>query len=681
MSALIISTYFCLFCILCFCTRIRSNPLYHWCPDTATYSPNSTYRSNLKQLLIALSSNASREIGFYDPMVGRGLPNTVYGLFLCRGDVNTDVCQQCVENATTEVLQRCPKEKGAAIWYDYCTIRYSNESIHSRPEDSFTLYIANVQNITDEPNRFKQLLEETMNEITSEAANSNPSGKRFATKTAHFTASVSLYTLAQCMPYLTSGDCDNCLRNAIPQLITCCDSRKGGRVIGESCNIWYEIYPFFNSTVAPPPPPTPVQPPLLSPTPNIPPVQPPLLSPSTTSQGNGGISKQVIIAIVVPIAVSLVLVFIGFCFLTRRTRKKAYDAVNKENDEGNEISSVESLQYELNTIALATNNFSVDNKIGEGGFGSVYKGTFLNGQEIAVKRLSKNSGQGANEFKNEVVLVAKLQHRNLVRLLGFCLEGEEKILVYEFVPNKSLDYFIFDSEKRQMLDWSNRYKIIRGIARGLVYLHEDSRLRIIHRDLKTSNILLDEDMNPKISDFGMARIFGVNQFQGNTNRIVGTYGYMSPEYAMHGQFSIKSDVFSFGVLVLEIISSKKNSSFYQSDGAEDLLSYAWKLWRDNRPLELMDLTLQNAYVRNEVIRCIQIGLLCVQEDADERPDMASILLALNGYSATLVVPRQPPFFIHSRTQSLPEVQDSDKSTSTSTAFSTNNVSITELYPR
>ncbi|KAL2473980.1 Cysteine-rich receptor-like protein kinase 10 [Forsythia ovata] len=402
---------------------------------------------------------------------------------------------------------------------------------------------------------------------------------------------------------------------------------------------------------------------------------------STTNQGNGGISKKVIIVIVVPVLVSSVLFFIGCFFLTRRAKQKPFDAVNEENDETNEISTVESLQYDLNTIGLATNNFSPDNKIGEGGFGSVYKGTFQNGQEIAVKRLSKSSGQGAKEFKNEVVLVAKLQHRNLVRLLGFCLEGEEKILIYEFVPNKSLDYFLFDPEKRQLLDWSIRYKIIEGIARGMVYLHEDSRIRIIHRDLKASNILLDGDMNPKISDFGTARIFGVDQSQGNTSRIVGTYGYMSPEYAMHGQFSAKSDVFSFGVLILEIISGRKNSSFYQSDGAEYLISCAWKLWRDNRPLELMDLVMQNSYARNEVIRCIQLGLLCVQEDVDERPNMAFVLLTLNSYSATLDVPHRPAFFICSRTKNVPEEQDPDKSTSTPTTLSINEVSITELYPR
>ncbi|XP_030514139.2 G-type lectin S-receptor-like serine/threonine-protein kinase B120 isoform X2 [Rhodamnia argentea] len=221
--------------------------------------------------------------------------------------------------------------------------------------------------------------------------------------------------------------------------------------------------------------------------------------------------------------------------------------------------------FNFSSIEAATNFFSEENKLGLGGFGPVYKGKFFGGQEIAVKRLSRKSSQGLEEFKNEVMLIAKLQHRNLVRLLGFCVQGEDKMLVYEYMPNRSLDCFIFDPAKRAQLDWTKRFEIIEGIARGLLYLHRDSRLRIIHRDLKASNILLDEEMNPKISDFGMARIFGTNESEASTNRVVGTYGYMSPEYAMEGLFSVKSDVYSFGVLLLEIIRGEKNFGFRTSE--------------------------------------------------------------------------------------------------------------------
>ncbi|PON80496.1 Serine/threonine protein kinase [Parasponia andersonii] len=297
----------------------------------------------------------------------------------------------------------------------------------------------------------------------------------------------------------------------------------------------------------------------------------------------------------------------------------------------------------LDCIRVATDNFSEENKLGQGGFGPVYKGKFPGGQEIAIKRLSSGSGQGFQEFKNEVLLIAKLQHRNLVRLLGYCVEEEEKMLLYEYMPNKSLDSFIFDRTLCMLLNWEIRFKIILGIARGLLYLHHDSRLRIIHRDLKTSNVLLDREMNPKISDFGLARIFGGKQTEASTTRVVGTYGYMPPEYALDGFFSIKSDVFSFGVMVLEIISGKRNTGFYKSELALSLLGYAWKLWKIKRPLDLIDETLSETCNASEFLRCVNIGLLCVQEDPSDRPTMSNVVFMFESETAILPSPKQPAF--------------------------------------
>ncbi|XP_043808128.1 G-type lectin S-receptor-like serine/threonine-protein kinase RKS1 isoform X2 [Manihot esculenta] len=298
--------------------------------------------------------------------------------------------------------------------------------------------------------------------------------------------------------------------------------------------------------------------------------------------------------------------------------------------------------FNLSTIVAATNNFSPANKLGQGGFGSVYKGELSNGQEIAVKRLSKCSGQGIEEFKNEVMLIAKLQHRNLVKLLGCCIQGGEQMLIYEYLLNKSLDTFLFDQTRKSVLDWRERFSIIMGIARGILYLHQDSRLRIIHRDLKCSNILLDEDMNPKISDFGMARIFTTEQIQEKTNRVVGTYGYMSPEYAVFGKFSIKSDVFSFGVILLEIVSGKKSNGFYQEDSSLSLIGHVWKLWKEERVLEIVDSSVGGSYPLQEAWRCIQIGLLCVQENAVDRPTMSDVVMMLSSETA-LPSPEQPAF--------------------------------------
>ncbi|KAG4907710.1 hypothetical protein JHK86_056194 [Glycine max] len=251
------------------------------------------------------------------------------------------------------------------------------------------------------------------------------------------------------------------------------------------------------------------------------------------------------------------------------------------------------------------------------------------------------------------------------------------MLIYEFVSNKSLDYFLFDSHRSKQLNWSERYKIIEGIAQGISYLHEHSRLKVIHRDLKPSNVLLDSNMNPKISDFGMARIVAIDQLQGKTNRIVGTYGYMSPEYAMHGQFSEKSDVFSFGVIVLEIISAKRNTRSVFSDH-DDLLSYTWEQWMDEAPLNIFDQSIKAEFCdHSEVVKCIQIGLLCVQEKPDDRPKMAQVISYLNSSITELPLPKKP---INSRQSGIVQKIAVGESSSGSTP-SINEMSVSIFIPR
>ncbi|KHN36763.1 G-type lectin S-receptor-like serine/threonine-protein kinase [Glycine soja] len=306
----------------------------------------------------------------------------------------------------------------------------------------------------------------------------------------------------------------------------------------------------------------------------------------------------------------------------------------------------------------------------EGGFGQVYKGTLTNDQDIAVKRLCNNSGQGPKEFINEVVLIANLQHRNLVKLLGCCIQDDERILIYELMTNRSLDYFIFVEARKSLLNWAQRFQIICGIARGLLYLHEDSRLRIIHRDLKTSNILLDESMNPKISDFGLARTFGGDEVEGQTKRVVGTYGYISPEYAARGNFSVKSDVFSFGVIVLETVYGKKNREYFDDNG-HDLLGHHGD-WCEEGPMELLDESLSKSIdlAEADVLRCIQIGLLCAQDRPEDRPDMSVVVIMLNG-EKLLPRPRERAFYPH----------QSGSSSGNSKLKSTNEISLSLLDAR
>ncbi|KAI8001999.1 G-type lectin S-receptor-like serine/threonine-protein kinase [Camellia lanceoleosa] len=332
-------------------------------------------------------------------------------------------------------------------------------------------------------------------------------------------------------------------------------------------------------------------------------------------------------------------------------RWRANQRVNKENrrkdfEMADSMNTSELPIIGFDKLLAATDNFSTTNKLGEGGFGPVYKGKLEDGQLVAVKRLSRHSGQGVEEFKNEIILISKLQHRNLVRLLGCCIEGEEKLLVYEYMTNKSLDTFLFDATKRVKLDWAKRFHIIQGIARGLLYLHRDSCLRIIHRDLKASNILLDDDMNSKISDFGIARTFQVTQELANTHRVVGTFGYMSPEYAMGGLFSEKSDVYSFGVLLLEMVSGKRNTCFHYHEKYLNLLGYAWKLCNESRASDLVDEVVIDSCSWSEVMRCIRISLLCVQDHAADRPTMSVVVLMLSN-EIDLPHPKQPTFTIQS----------------------------------
>ncbi|CAL5390612.1 unnamed protein product [Camellia sinensis] len=375
-----------------------------------------------------------------------------------------------------------------------------------------------------------------------------------------------------------------------------------------------------------------------------------MASSELVQQGGFCCKKEVIVG--VTLASLFGLLFMGISVtLYLRKRKKKNSQLNREGNLMHNSkhcytykSQKEDLElplFDLAVIANSTNNFSINNKLGEGGFGPVYKGILEEEEEIAVKRLSNNSSQGLDEFKNEVVCIAKLQHRNLVKLLGCCIQEEEKLLIYEYMPNKSLDYFIFDRTRSTLLDWPKRLNIINGISRGILYLHQDSRLRIIHRDLKASNILLDIDMNPKISDFGIARSFIGNETEANTNRVVGTYGYMSPEYAVDGLFSVKSDVFSFGVLVLEIVSGKRNRDFFHHH--LNLLGHAWRLYNENRSLELIDEPQRDSCYLTEVLRSIHVGLLCVQQRPEDRPTMSSVVLMLGGEGA-LPQPRKPGFF-------------------------------------
>ncbi|XP_054813959.1 putative serine/threonine-protein kinase receptor isoform X2 [Prosopis cineraria] len=353
-----------------------------------------------------------------------------------------------------------------------------------------------------------------------------------------------------------------------------------------------------------------------------------LASPETAKHDEANGNKTKVIVVTATTVLAVVMLLALFCIYKCRrnsiANKKEGSEGNMElktllavnNEEGYE-GNMELHIYDLAVIANATNNFSSDNKLGQGGFGPVYRGMLADGQEIAVKRLSQSSYQGLCEFKNEVKLCAKLQHRNLVKVLGCCVQGEEKMLIYEYMPNKSLDSFIFD--------------------------------------------------------FGLARIFGGDQIEDNTRQIVGTYGYMAPEYAIHGLFSIKSDVFSFGVLLLEIVSGMKNRGPFLPSQSVNLIGHAWRLWNEGIPLKFADEHLGNSCTESKVLRCIHIGLLCLQCHANDRPDMTSVVIMLSSESV-LPQPKEPGFL-------LENISIKGESSNNHTTPSSNEISITLLAAR
>ncbi|KAL1095261.1 hypothetical protein V6Z11_D06G143700 [Gossypium hirsutum] len=654
------------------------------CYDTGNFTINSTYG------------------GFFTANVGQNAYK-VYALGMCRGDSSPDDCYKCVNSTIHDLIANCPNQKEALSWEGQpCHVHYADRSFYGtleelgNPEAGY-----NTGDIKSNLTEFDRVWESLMDTVVTNASNGS-STLKYAIGETDFIFQ-KIYVLMQCTPDLSHEDCDSCVRQSVSNYESCCHGKQGGYVTWPSCYFRWDLYPFYSTATPSPFPDIQVKCPHWKEAISLAVLRPCIVhyanrpffgnvevEPTDAAHNNESIKSDVPTkfemawdGLVIPLGASLsatlgLALFSACGFFIWRRR-------NVQEDKGQEVRlldlvmgsvprgnssenfdlqnigrSQEFPSIQLNILQAATNNFCDENKLGQGGFGP---GTLADGKEIAVKRLSRNSGQGLLEFKNEVMLIAKLQHRNLVRLLGCCLEKNEKLLVYEFMPNKSLDVFLFDSSLPAQLVWQKRFNIIKGTARGIMYLHEDSHLRIIHRDLKASNVLLDQEMNPKISDFGMAKIFGRDQNEANTNRVVGTYGYMAPEYAMEGLFSVKSDVFSFGVLLLEIISGKRNNGFHLSECGESLLTFAWKLWSKGEGMELLDKHLVESGVPNEVLKCIQIGLLCVQSDPADRPTMST------------VVAIEPAFYVGRFIAESVQPNSSDK------ICSVNEVTISNMSPR
>ncbi|RCV10253.1 hypothetical protein SETIT_2G097500v2 [Setaria italica] len=351
------------------------------------------------------------------------------------------------------------------------------------------------------------------------------------------------------------------------------------------------------------------------------------VTPNFTPTVRNGVPKKkskagAIVGVMIGASVLGLAALFGICLFTKRRRRLAqqrqelYDMIGQPN------------VFSYAELKLATDNFNPQNILGEGGYGPVYKGTLTDGRVIAVKQLSQSSHQGKRQFVAEVATISAVQHRNLVKLHGCCIDSNTHLLVYEYLENGSLDRTLF-GDSSMKLDWSTRFEIILGIARGLTYLHEESSIRIVHRDIKASNVLLDTNLSPKVSDFGLAKLYEENKSHVSTTRIAGTFGYLAPEYAMRGQLTEKVDVFAFGVVALEAVSGRSNTDSSLKESSIYLLEWAWELYEGKQPLRILDPRLKE-FDAEEALRVIHVALICTQGSPHQRPPMSRVVAMLTG---------------------------------------------------
>ncbi|KAI9100222.1 hypothetical protein K1719_024440 [Acacia pycnantha] len=502
----------------------------------------------------------------------------------------------CLDVAAAQIHNCSAESYGGHVVYDGCFLRYEAGDFYGETTGTWTKVLCGDQKAREAmefTDSSKKLL---MNLLT---ATPTIPGFSAATKIQVANNGETIYAFAQCVGTVTQSGCLDCLK-AVDSNMQICLPNSEGKAFDAGCFMRYSTTSFFpdNQTID-----------II-----------PLVKPGSSR------NKGIIIGGVVGV-LALVLILLALFSWIRRPKSP------KRVPTGHitETSKLKGpMTYSYQDLKSATNNFSHENKLGEGGFGIVYKGTLRNGKVVAVKKLTcQHLSRMDEEFEGEVKLINNVHHRNLVRLLGCCSKGHDRFLVYEYMKNNSLDKFLF-GQKKGSLDWKQRFDIILGTAKGLAYLHEEFHICIIHRDIKINNILLDDNMQPRIADFGLARLLPEDKSHLTTN-FAGTLGYTAPEYIIHGQLSEKVDIYSYGVVVLEIISGRKCEELgvHGDDEGEFLLQKAWKLYERGLHIELVDNILDPTdYDEEEVKKIIEIGLLCTQASPAIRPSMSEVVVLL-----------------------------------------------------
>ncbi|CAI0456165.1 unnamed protein product [Linum tenue] len=532
-----------------------------------------------------------------------------YALIQCHADLSQTDCLLCYAAARTK-LPRCLPAVSARIYLDGCFLRYENYSFYTESVspaiDNFTCGSAAAAGAEFE---FAESVKYAVANVTRNAAASEGVSGFFGVAEVGGRA----YALAQCWESVGRDGCRECLGKAAAVVVGRCLPRREGRALNAGCYLKYSDHKFYGEG-------------------------------GVRVHGHGDSTLGVILAIALASAAFAMLTLLAayVIHLKRLKAKQARRNLGKVSISFNRLS----MNFKYETLEKATDYFNLSKKLGQGGAGTVFIGSLPNNQTVAVKRLIFNTSQWVEEFFNEVNLISGIQHKNLVKLLGCSIEGPESLLVYEYVPNKSLDQFLFEKTSKVVtLSWKQRLNVVVGAAEGLAYLHGErgSPVRIIHRDIKSSNVLLDEDFNAKIADFGLVRHFGADKSHLSTG-IAGTIGYMAPEYLVRGQLTEKADVYSFGVLVLEIVSGKRCNAVIGESNS--LLQAVWPVWfyyRTNRLIEAVDPSLDSDFPADEALKVLRIGLLCSQASVSLRPSMGQVIEMLTNRDCEIAAPSQPPF--------------------------------------
>ncbi|KAK4753020.1 hypothetical protein SAY87_021818 [Trapa incisa] len=564
--------------------------------------------------------------------ISQQLPE-LYGLVQCHGDLDKSDCLLCSSEGRTK-LPVCIPSMGR-LFLDGCFLRFDsynffNESTDPK-HDNFTCTPRASNPSKSAEALFKQRVVRVLNNVTTAAV----ANKSYAVAGEEDAGdrNIEAYALAQCWSTVSNSGCRACLEDAASKIKGCLPGTDG-RAMNAGCFLRYSTSRFYNAP---------------------------------DNGGSSDSNRTVVLSCIAAAVGSLAIIsfFVGYRKLakTRRARRNTIwlPRFMRKSD----------LNFKYETLEKATDYFDETRKLGEGSTASVYKGILPSGKVVAVKRLVYNTRQWADDFFNEVNLINEIQHRNLVRLLGCSIEGPESLLVYEYVPNGSLDQVLFGNDVMHVLNWHERLHIIVGTAEGLAHLHCGCGMKIIHRDIKASNVLLDENLTAKIVDFGLARCMAPDRSHLSTG-IVGTLGYMAPEYLIKAQLTEKADVFSFGVLVLEIMTRRKNSTI--REGLGSVLQSVWRDYKLNRLHESIDPTLGGYFPVKDATRVLQIGLLCTQASGELRPTMAQVIEMLKDQQCPVPSPEQPPFLSvgmlssHNSTRSSSTIGISNRSSEISSVY-------------